>query len=72
MDTRFNSFYREDLHPFVRTMVGMLVESGARVWRPAFVNYFLRSVREKFDADIALLKMIAGEVVAKCRAHPSD
>lgn len=72
MDTRFNSFYKEDLHPFVHAMVGMLAESGARARRPALVNYFMRSAQAKFDADIALLKKVAGEVVAERRAHPSD
>jgi cytochrome P450 / NADPH-cytochrome P450 reductase len=72
MDTRFNSFYKDDLHPFVQAMVGMLAESGARARRPTFVNYFMRSAQQKFDADIALLRKIAGEVVAERRAHPSD
>jgi cytochrome P450/NADPH-cytochrome P450 reductase len=30
MDTRFNSFYHEEMHPFVNAMVGLLQKLGAR------------------------------------------
>ncbi|KAL2059809.1 hypothetical protein VTL71DRAFT_10193 [Oculimacula yallundae] len=72
MDTRFNSFYHEDMHPFVDAMIGLLSESGARARRPAVANYFYRSAQQQYDADIALLKKIAGEVVAERRANPND
>jgi cytochrome P450/NADPH-cytochrome P450 reductase len=72
MDTRFNSFYKEEMHPFVNAMVGFLAESGSRANRPAFVNYFMRSAQAQYDADIALLVKVASEVVAERRAHPSD
>jgi cytochrome P450/NADPH-cytochrome P450 reductase len=72
MDTRFNSFYHEELHPFVNAMVGLLAESGARARRPAVANYFLRSAQQKYDSDIALLKEVAKEVVAERKAHPSE
>ncbi|ELR05538.1 hypothetical protein VC83_09239 [Pseudogymnoascus destructans] len=72
MGTRFNSFYHEEMHPFVNAMVGFLAESGARANRPAVMQYFMRSAQQKYDADIALLKKVAGEVVAERRAHPSD
>jgi cytochrome P450/NADPH-cytochrome P450 reductase len=72
MDTRFNSFYHEDMHPFVNAMVGLLQESGARARRPAVANYFMRSAQQKYDADIALLKKVASAVVAERRANPCD
>lgn len=72
MDTRFNSFYHEEMHPFVDSMVGLLQESGARARRPAIANYFMRGAQQKYDADIALLKKVATEVVAERRANPSD
>lgn len=72
MDTRFNSFYKQDLHPFVHAMSDMLAESGARASRPAIATYFMRSASRKYEADIALLKKVAGEVVAERRANPSD
>ncbi|KAN0120409.1 fatty acid hydroxylase [Hyaloscypha variabilis] len=72
MDTRFNSFYHEDMHPFVDAMVGLLQESGARARRPAVATYFMRSAQQKYDADIALLKQVAKEVVAERKANPND
>jgi len=72
MDTRFNSFYKDELHPFVGAMVGMLRESGARAQRPPFASYFMRSAQRQYEADIALLKKVAGDVVAERRAHPSE
>ncbi|KAF4630984.1 hypothetical protein G7Y89_g7156 [Cudoniella acicularis] len=69
MDTRFNSFYHDEMHPFVAAMVDFLVESGRRARRPAVANYFMSS---KYDADIALMQKVAEEVVAERRAHPSD
>jgi cytochrome P450 / NADPH-cytochrome P450 reductase len=72
MDTRFNSFYKEQMHPFVDAMVGVLSESGARAQRPAFATYLMRSTQQKYDADIELLKKVAGEAIAERQAHPSD
>ena len=72
MDTRFNSFYHEEMHPFVDAMVGFLQESGSRAGRPAVANYFMRSAQNKYDSDIALLKKVATEVVAERKANPND
>jgi len=72
MDTRFNSFYHEEMHPFVNAMVGFLQESGARARRPAFANYFMRTAQQKYDSDIALLKSVATDVVAERKANPND
>ncbi|KAI9875940.1 MAG: hypothetical protein M1830_007702 [Pleopsidium flavum] len=72
MDTRFNSFYKEDLHPFVHAMVGFLQESGLRARRPQFANYFMRQSQQQYDNDIKLMRSVAEEVVAERRAHPSD
>lgn len=58
MDTRFNSFYRDELHPFVKAMNDFLVESGRRSQRPAVANYFMSS---KFKADIEVMQNVAQE-----------
>ncbi|RQM05945.1 hypothetical protein DH86_00002503, partial [Scytalidium sp. 3C] len=52
MGTRFNSFYHEELHPFVNAMLGLLVESGARAQRPMIANLFMRSAQKKYEEDI--------------------
>lgn len=35
MDTRFNSFYKQELHPFVRAMGDTLTEAGRLAARPS-------------------------------------
>lgn len=72
MGTRFNSFYHEDMHPFVHAMVGFLAESGARASRPAVVQYFMHSAQQQYDADIELMKKVAGDLVADRKANPND
>jgi len=72
MDTRFNSFYKDELHHFVHAMVGFLQESGLRARRPAFANYFMRQSQQQYDSDIKLMRSVAEEVVAERRRHPSE
>lgn len=72
MGTRFNSFYHEEMHPFIKAMTGMLVESGARGYRPAFMNQIMRTSTAKYESDIALLNSIAADVVAERRANPVE
>ncbi|KAM3552141.1 hypothetical protein MY1884_007364 [Beauveria asiatica] len=72
MDYRFNSYYREELHPFVRAMGDFLTESGARSRRPAFApQFFYRAVDEKYEKDIKTMRDVADEVVANRRENPS-
>jgi cytochrome P450/NADPH-cytochrome P450 reductase len=72
MDTRFNSFYHERMHPFVDAMVGFLAESGARSLRPSFANQLFRTSQQKYFSDIEFLKKVSQDVVAERRANPSD
>jgi cytochrome P450 / NADPH-cytochrome P450 reductase len=72
MGTRFNSFYHESQHPFVTAMIGLLSESGARAFRPGLATYFMRSAQQTYDADIATLRKIAGDLADERRANPDD
>ena len=73
MDTRFNSFYREDLHPFVEAMQFFLLESGARANRPVFAtNYLYREKTRKYNESIELMRSVADHVIKERRTHPSD
>ena len=72
MGTRFNSFYTEDLHPFVKAMVGLLVAAGERARRPAFADFLYRSANQKYHDDISLLAKIASDVVEERRKNPVD
>src|SRR5688572_3834841 len=73
MDFRFNSYYKEELHPFIEAMGNFLTESGNRNRRPAFApNFLYRAANEQFYADIALMRSVADEVVAARKSNPSD
>jgi cytochrome P450/NADPH-cytochrome P450 reductase len=72
MDKRFNSFYREDMHPFVETMVSVLAESQTRGNLPTMVNMFRRSAQRKYDEEIAYMRGICVEMIAQRRKNPSD
>lgn len=72
MDYRFNSFYRDHMHPFIDAMADFLVESGNRARRPAIAQMFYRNAQLKYDADIELMRETALEVVRARREHPTD
>jgi cytochrome P450 / NADPH-cytochrome P450 reductase len=73
MDFRFNSFYRDDLHPFVQAMGDFLTTCRFRNQRPSYAPAFLfRKADEKFFADIAIMRKTADEVVASRKKNPSD
>ena len=64
MDFRFNSYYHEELHPFIQAMGDFLSESSNRNRRPAFApNFFYRAANEKYYSDIDLMRKTADEVV---------
>lgn len=69
MDTRFNSFYSENAHPFVDAMTACLRESGLRALRPAFVtDYVYRKHTQKYFEDITLMRNIAKNVLERRRS----
>ncbi|MCJ1400318.1 hypothetical protein MMC11_003523 [Xylographa trunciseda] len=73
LDTRFNSYYREGMHPFVDAMMFFLSESGARASRPAFAtNYIYRDSTRKYWESIELMKSVALQVIKERRTHPTD
>jgi len=45
---RFNSFYQEQMYPFVHAMVNVLAHNGSRSIRPAFVNRMMYQANAKF------------------------
>ena len=72
MDTRFNSFYHDEMHPFVQAMVDFLAENGARPNRTAIAQFFMRETNRKYWADIDIMKRVAQGVVEQRRRVPSD
>ncbi|KAK2596463.1 hypothetical protein N8I77_013353 [Diaporthe amygdali] len=72
MDLRFNSFYKDNLHPFVDSMVRVLIEAANRSGRPAWLTWMQWSANKKFDEDNAYLHEVALALLEKRRANPTD
>jgi cytochrome P450/NADPH-cytochrome P450 reductase len=62
-DYRFNSFYQNEMHPFVAAMAGALAEAGARARRPDFTNSLPLTSRRRYEADLALMKRVAETII---------
>jgi cytochrome P450/NADPH-cytochrome P450 reductase len=72
MGIRFNSFYREGLHPFVQAMYDFFTEAGLRASRPAIQQYFMSGSQRKFDDSIKVMRDIAKELIDERRKNPTD
>ncbi|KAH7320805.1 cytochrome P450 [Stachybotrys elegans] len=71
MGFRFNSFYHDDLHPFVKAMSSFLTESGKRSRRPFFVpSFFYRSADKQYLEDIELMRQTAQNVLDERKKYP--
>lgn len=72
MDYRFNSFYKEEMHPFVKAMGDFLTECGNRNQRPGMLpEWVYRKANEKFNGDIKTMRDIADQVIEARRKTPS-
>ncbi|KAF3767140.1 hypothetical protein M406DRAFT_39325 [Cryphonectria parasitica EP155] len=71
MDYRFNSFYHDEMHPFIEAMGGFLVESGNRS-RRALPSIFYREADRKYEKDIEIMRKTADDVLKYRKENPSD
>ncbi|MET0342733.1 MAG: cytochrome P450 [Polyangiales bacterium] len=69
-DYRFNSFYQNEMHPFVDAMVRGLAESGARARRPEIVTRAMFGTERQYAADIRLMHEVADQLIAERRRDP--
>jgi len=63
MDFRFNSYYKDGVHPFVEAMSDFLTESGNRARRLPIPSFFYRGKDKKFFADIGVMRQTANEIL---------
>lgn len=70
-DYRFNSFYQNEMHPFVGAMVSSLQEAGKRGRRPKLVSNLMLATGRQFDANVQLMRKVAEDVIAERRADPA-
>ena len=68
---RFNSLYREEMHPFVGAMVRALVESGGRARRLPVQNKIMLRRRHQLEEDNALMFEVAEQIISDRRRNPS-
>ncbi|WGM45961.1 Bifunctional cytochrome P450/NADPH--P450 reductase [Brevundimonas sp. NIBR10] len=69
-DYRFNSFYQDEMHPFVGAMVGALSESGQRSRRPKLVSNLMLSTARQYQADADLMHGVARQLIDERRRDP--
>lgn len=72
MGFRFNSFYAENLHPFVEAMGDFLVESGKRSQRIPLPSIFYRASNAKFHQDIETMRKTAEAVLRQRVSEPDN
>ncbi|KAI0075350.1 bifunctional P-450/NADPH-P450 reductase [Panus rudis PR-1116 ss-1] len=72
MSYRLNSFYRDDLPPFVQSMGDFLFESGRRALRPGIVNTLMRGSANKYQEDMDTMLGLVNEILADRKAHPTE
>jgi cytochrome P450/NADPH-cytochrome P450 reductase len=63
MGYRFNSFYHDEMHPFIRAMGDFLSECGRRPRRPPMTGFFYRAQDQKFREDIEVLRSTVRDVL---------
>ncbi|KJK62775.1 bifunctionalCYPOR [Aspergillus parasiticus SU-1] len=72
MGTRFNSFYSEDLHPFIKAVATLLQGSSDRTFRATLLNNLPTRENKKYWSDISLLRTLSQELVDARRNNPID
>lgn len=69
-DYRFNSFYQNEMHPFVAAMVDALDEAGQRGRRPNVLSNLMVTRKRKYDSDQVVLARVAEQLIAERRSDP--
>ncbi|GAB7544813.1 cytochrome P450 [Cupriavidus sp. 8B] len=64
----FDSFSREQLHPFIDAMVGALEEAMGKLTRFALQDKFMHKAHRKFADDIQYMRELVDDVVRQRRA----
>ena len=72
MGKRFNSFYSENMHPFVDAMTRFLVESGQRPKRTWIESFIWRGPEQQYWQDIEYMKSVCKELIEERRANPTE
>lgn len=71
-DYRFNSFYTDDMHPFVEAMVGALAEAAKRSRELGLQTRLRRKDAAAYTAHIAHMNEVVDTVIQERREHDPD
>lgn len=71
MDYRFNSFYQDEMHPFVQAMIGVLSEGASRLKKPKLMQKFMYKRNEQVRVDSKYQMDVAMDLVKRRREQPS-
>ena len=72
MKYRFNSFYSDDMHPFIEAMLFVLQENGARAMRPPFVTAMKFSTNQKHAKAVAVMDGVCQDVINERKKNPTN
>lgn len=72
MNYRMNSFYRDEMHPFVKAMGDFLMQSAIRSRRPPLPSFFYRDVDAKYEKDIEAMRKTANDLLKARKEHPTE
>ncbi|GAA4829360.1 bifunctional P-450/NADPH--P450 reductase [Paenibacillus vulneris] len=69
---RFNSFYREQPHPFITSMVRALNEAMNQLQRLGLQDKLMVITKRQFKHDIQVMNSLVDKIIAECKAHGSE
>ena len=72
MDYRFNSFYGENMHPFVAAMNRQLEFKNSRQTISGVLKGFMPGYKESIDRDIEFILQTGAGIVENRRHHPVE
>ncbi|EMD00975.1 hypothetical protein BAUCODRAFT_566786 [Baudoinia panamericana UAMH 10762] len=72
MDYRFNSFYTDEMHPFISSMTNFLRIGAARAARPPYMGSFYKQEDAQFFKDIEYMRKLSSDIVEQRKQHPKE
>ncbi|WP_338776961.1 cytochrome P450 [Metabacillus sp. FJAT-52054] len=69
---RFNSYYRENFHPFIESMTGALGEAMSKLQRTETDEAFLRKKEEVFQQNIQSMFSLVDQLIEERKEQPEQ